>query len=99
MTPSGRNPSELGGFVFSFIGARAPARHADQMIVTLLREYTRVAGLPFRYIDQISDYQGRFGRTPGASARRSSIRAWSASARLDVDQVYSGTNARPASSR
>src|SRR3990172_3650634 len=36
------------------------------MIVTLLRDYTRVAGLPLRYenfsVDQISDYQGRAGQ-------------------------------------
>src|SRR3990172_998317 len=36
------------------------------MIVTLLRDYTRVAGLPLRYenfyVDQISDYQGRSGQ-------------------------------------
>jgi hypothetical protein len=60
---------ELGGFVFSFIADGQPGTGKTtliQMIVTLLRDYTRVAGLPLRYenfsVDQISDYQGRSGQ-------------------------------------
>jgi hypothetical protein len=59
---------EVGGFVFTFIADGSPGTGKTtliQMIVTLLQEYTRVAGLGLRYenfsVDQISDYQGRSG--------------------------------------
>jgi hypothetical protein len=65
-----RNPfCELGGFVFTFLADGSPGTGKTtliQMIVTLLREYTLVAGLPLRYqnfsVDEISDYQGRSGQ-------------------------------------
>jgi hypothetical protein len=65
-----RNPFvELGGFVFTFLADGSPGTGKTtliQMLVTLLREYTAVAGLPLRYlnfsVDEISDYQGRSGQ-------------------------------------
>jgi hypothetical protein len=60
---------ELGGFTFTFLADGSPGTGKTtliQMIVTLLAEYTKVAGLPLRYenfsVDQISDYQGRSGQ-------------------------------------
>jgi hypothetical protein len=60
---------ELGGFVFSFIGDGQPGTGKTtliQMIVTLLAEYTQVAGQRLCYenfsVDEISDYQGRSGQ-------------------------------------
>jgi hypothetical protein len=60
---------ELGGFVFTFLADGSPGTGKTtliQMIVTLLRDYTQVAGLPLRYqnfsVDEISDYQGRSGQ-------------------------------------
>ena len=65
-----RNPFlDLGGFVFTFIGDGRPGTGKTtliQMIVTLLAEYSEVAGLLLRYenfsVDEISDYQGRSGQ-------------------------------------
>ena len=65
-----RNPFvDLGGFTFSFLADGSPGTGKTtliQMIVTLLREYTGVAGVPLRYrnfsVDEISDYQGRSGQ-------------------------------------
>ncbi|MCZ6784357.1 MAG: AAA family ATPase [Proteobacteria bacterium] len=65
-----RNPFvDLGGFVFTFLGDGSPGTGKTiliQMMVTLLRQYAEVAGLPLRYenfsIDEISDYQGRSGQ-------------------------------------
>jgi hypothetical protein len=59
---------DLGGFTFSFIGDGSPGTGKTtliQMMVSLLRGYTEVAGVPLRYenfsVDEISDYQGRSG--------------------------------------
>jgi hypothetical protein len=65
-----RNPFvDLGGFVFTFLADGSPGTGKTtliQMIVTLLREYAQLAGLPLRYqnfsVDEISDYQGRSGQ-------------------------------------
>jgi hypothetical protein len=62
-----RNPFvDLGGFSFSFLGDGSPGTGKTtliQMTVSLLDQYCKTLGLPFRYenfsIDQISDYQGR----------------------------------------
>jgi hypothetical protein len=60
---------ELGGFVFSFIGDGSPGTGKTtliQMVVSLLQDYSEVAGLLLRYqnfsVDEISDYQGRSGQ-------------------------------------
>jgi hypothetical protein len=101
-----RNPFvELGGFVFTFLADGSPGTGKTtliQMIVTLLRDYTRVAGLPLRYlnfsIDEISDYQGRSGQ----NARRFcdavlDPRVVGFGTIDDVDQVCGSRNDRNAS--
>lgn len=65
-----RNPFvDMGGFTFTFIGDGNPGTGKTtliQMIVTLLTDYSRQIGIPFRYanfsVDEISDYQGRSGQ-------------------------------------
>jgi hypothetical protein len=101
-----RNPFvELGGFVFTFLADGSPGTGKTtliQMIVTLLRDYTRVAGLPLRYlnfsVDEISDYQGRSGQ----NARRFcdeilDPRVVGFGTVDDVDQVCASRNDRNAS--
>ncbi len=101
-----RNPFvELGGFVFTFLADGSPGTGKTtliQMIVTLLRDYTRVAGLPLRYlnfsVDEISDYQGRSGQ----NARRfcdevMDPRVVGFGTIDDVDQVCGSRNDRNAS--
>jgi hypothetical protein len=101
-----RNPFvDLGGFVFTFMADGSPGTGKTtliQMTVTLLREYSQVAGLPLRYqnfsVDEISDYQGRSGQ----NARRFcdailDPRGVGFGTLDDVDQVCGNRNDRNAS--
>jgi len=96
---------ELGGFVFTFIGDGSPGTGKTtliQMIVTLLRDYTRVAGLPLHYrnfsIDEISDYQGRSGQNAKHFCQELlDPRAVGFGTIDDVDQVCGNRNDKNAS--
>lgn len=65
--------TELGGFVFTFMGDGNPGTGKTtliQMIAGLAHDYCKVAGLPFRYEnfgpDQIDSYQGKSGQNAKA---------------------------------
>lgn len=96
---------ELGGFVFSFIGDGSPGTGKTtliQMVVTLLQDYSEVAGLPLRYqnfsVDEISDYQGRSGQNAKRFCRAiMDPRVVAFGTVDDVDQVCGNRNDRNAS--
>lgn len=65
--------TELGGFVFTFMGDGNPGTGKTtliQMIAGLTHDYCKVAGIPFRYEnfgpDQIDSYQGKSGQNAKA---------------------------------
>ncbi|MEM8593126.1 MAG: AAA family ATPase, partial [Pseudomonadota bacterium] len=68
------NPfAELGGFIFTFMGAGAPGTGKTtliQMMAGLINGYCEVAGYPFRYqnlsTDNIDSYQGKSGQNAKA---------------------------------
>jgi hypothetical protein len=96
---------DLGGFVFSFIGDGSPGTGKTtliQMVVTLLQDYSEVAGLPLRYqnfsVDEISDYQGRSGQNAKRFCRAiMDPRVVGFGTVDDVDQVCGNRNDRNAS--
>lgn len=69
-----QNPfTELGGFIFTFMGDGAPGTGKTtliQMMAGLLNDYCTVAGYPFRYAnlstENIDSYQGKSGQNAKA---------------------------------
>lgn len=101
-----KNPFvELGGFSFSFIGDGSPGTGKTtliQMTVTLLSEYCKNLGMPFRYqnfsVDEISDYQGRSGQNAKRFCRTVlDPKAIALGTIDDVDQVCGNRNDKNAS--